>query len=747
VKQPRLVRVLALFLLVWAAVPGGLRLAGIERGLRADYFDNSDRSGAPLFSKIDRAATASQMSADWLGDPPQVFSVRWFGYLDVDRPGQYVIGTRSDDGSWLSIDGRMVVDNGGFHSSSTRTTSVTLERGLHTVLLDYTQLAADYDIALVWGTSEASLSPVASWRLSPSRTAPWKLLLARVLDWISNISLILGILYGAWGAATTWRPSLAGWIHGRPRIASLLFFVALTVIETWPLAAHPARLSRNDNGDTVLNEWAIAWVAHEAPRAPLHIFDANIFYPEHTTLAYSESMIVQSAMAAPFLWAGASPVLAYNLVLLAGFALSGWTMTIVMERWTGSWAAALVSGVLFAFNAHTFTRLPHLQALHVEFIPLALFALDALLRRPGARQALSLAAWFALESLTSVYLLVFTAVALAAGALVRPEDWTGARFRRAAGWTLAAAALAALVLSPFLFPYWRLAHGQGMTRSLDDVIGFAASWQDYLATPGRFHYALWSQQFFVATALFPGFVGIGLSLVAIGSGAAIRNPRARMCLAFGIAGVALSFGGKLPGYMLLFRFVPLLQAIRAVSRFGYLGIVAVAMLAGFGFVELRSRLRPAAGAAITVVVLALVALEPYCAPIWFARFEGISPIYASLRDEPGAVVAELPFYSTTAAFRHAPYMLNSTRNWRPLLNGYSGFQPPSFERNVAALSDFPSTSSVDALRRDGVTDFFVHPAQIGGGVLTVLDAMPGVHRMESDDKFGIVRYHITSDGR
>ena len=43
----------------------------------------------------------------------------------------------------------------------------------------------------------------------------------------------------------------------------------------------------NDNGDTQLNEWIMAWVVHQLPRDPLRLFDANIFYPAKDTLAFS----------------------------------------------------------------------------------------------------------------------------------------------------------------------------------------------------------------------------------------------------------------------------------------------------------------------------------------------------------------------------------------------------------------------------------------------------------------------------
>ena len=70
--------------------------------------------------------------------------------------------------------------------------------------------------------------------------------------------------------------------------------LALAVLHTWPLATGPAVLSRHDNADAMLNEWIVAWVAHQAPRAPLHLFDANIFHPEPRALAFSEHMTVHS---------------------------------------------------------------------------------------------------------------------------------------------------------------------------------------------------------------------------------------------------------------------------------------------------------------------------------------------------------------------------------------------------------------------------------------------------------------------
>jgi hypothetical protein len=53
-------------------------------------------------------------------------------------------------------------------------------------------------------------------------------------------------------------------------------------------------------------------------------------------------------------------------------------------------------------------------------------------------------------------------------------------------------------------------------------------------------------------------------------------------------------------------------------------------------------------------------------------------------------------------------MVNSTAHWRPMLNGYSGFRPPSYERSYASVREFPADHSLTALHSLGVTHVIVH---------------------------------------
>jgi hypothetical protein len=504
-----------------------------------------------------------------------------------------------------------------------------------------------------------------------------------------------------------------------PAVWILGLFVILAVLHTWPLATNPGGLSRNDNGDTVLNEWTIAWVAHQTFADPLHLFEANIFYPSHDALAFSEHMFTLGMMGAPLFWLGASPVLAYNLLVLAGFALSAWSLSVVMHRWTGDWLAGTLAGSVFAFNTHMLTRLPHLQALHVEFLPPALLALDTLLREPRVRHGLMLALWFVLAALTSNYQLVFALVALTAAAAVRPGDWlaTPDRGRRVLVALAVAGAVSAAIMFPFLWPYRVARETYGLVRTLEDVGMFGASWNDYLATAGRVHFALWSEPFYqrANVALFPGVVPLLFAGAAVATRVALHDPRARMCLAIGVAGLLLSFGTALPGYALLYHVVPILQGIRSVNRFGFLFIFAVAALSGFMAAHLRTRV-VTGGRWVTALVVAAIALahvEAWRAPMQYQRFDSIPGVYTLLSHEAHAIIVEFPFDDPQHAFESASSMLYSTRHWRPLLNGYSGFIPPSYREFSVSLAEFPGGRSLDTLRAAGVTHVVVHHDRFG----------------------------------
>lgn len=699
-------------------------------GLRAEYFSSETIDGNPASAGIDASPSTEAMQRRWLASSPGVFTARWFGFLSVPRAGRYIVTLTSDDGAVLTLDGRTAVDNGGRHGLQTVSTTLDLTRGAHPVSLSFTQYGGTFGLSLAWTPDGGPATPIPDWLYTPVKATP-----DAVVAWHYVERTVFVLL---WFAALMTLPLAwlgRPWLAAHPRTAALAFFVVLTVVHTWPMASDPGHLTRHDNRDTLLNEWIVGWVAHQLPRDPLHLFDANAFHPERHTLAYSEPMVVQAVLAMPLLWLGASLVLAHNLLLLAGMALSGWSMALVVRRWTDDWTAGLVAGAIFAFSAHTLSRIPHLQAQHVEFLPLALLAFDRLLEAPTTRHAAQLAGWFVLQGLTSVYLLVISTFALIAAAVARVTD-----LRRHPLFTLQGLAIAGLasaaVLTPFLLPYWWVSRDLGIVRSLGDAQQFSATWGAYLTTPARLH-AAWSGQFAGGNVLFPGALGLALTLVSLASGVAWRDRRARMALAAGLTGFALSFGPKLPGYGLLYAAMPLLQGIRATARFGWLATFGVAILAGFGVTILRRRVPAAAWTTVAVGLVAMASLESLAAPLGLTRFEGIPPVFARVPRDAGAVVIELPLPGPRSVQYNAHAMLNSTENWQPLVNGYSGFQPPSYYRNLEALASFPADAAFAHLRTLGVTHLFLHEDQVSDETLAALRARRDVTRADGFGSIGL----------
>jgi hypothetical protein len=509
--------------------------------------------------------------------------------------------------------------------------------------------------------------------------------------------------------------------------SAALLCLLLAIVHTWPLAADPGTHSRNDNGDAQLNEWILAWVAHQLPRAPARLFDANIFYPERDTLAYSEPLIVQGLMSAPLRWMGASPVLAFNVVLLLGFALTAWAGYRLVHEWTNSQAAGLLTGSMFAFNTHMLTRLAHIQGIHAWGLPLALLSTDRLIVQARTRDAWWLAFWMVCLAATSGYLAVFGAVLVGVAVIARLPWWwrrAGAVVPRFA----LAAVLTGIATAPIAIPYQRVATEHGMVRSIENVADFSVPLKSYITSAGRLHYWLWSSEFFKdpIDPFFPGATVLVLTALALvwtlsrsegGSEEDRLLPqRVVMLVAIAAAGVILSLGTRTPVYGWFYELFPPARGLRAAARFGNLALLGTAALGGIGLAQLLRRVPPSRVAWIAAAVIAAANAESLRAPFRYTPFPGIPSIYSHVASVPGRVVlVEVPFYPPRAIFGNATYVLNSTAHFRPIMNGYSGYAPSSYRIHAEQFRDFPHPDAIRAMRAAGATHVMVHPDRFHQG--------------------------------
>ena len=183
---------------------------------------------------------------------------------------------------------------------------------------------------------------------------------------------------------------------------------------------------------------------------------------------------------------------------------------------------------------------------------------------------------------------------------------------------------------------------------------------------------------------------VALAAIAVFSGFAFRDRRARMAVAFGIAGVLLSLGPAVPGQPWLYRIVVPPRASATSRGLWAFAIVAVAVLAGFG-VALIHRRWPRAPMDARRDRRVCARRQPRRAfradqykprP---SRYPHSPP--RARRERDRGRVSVLPAGSGVPA--RALHAALSLDHWRPMLNGYSGLTPESFVQACAGAGAFP----------------------------------------------------------
>lgn len=500
---------------------------------------------------------------------------------------------------------------------------------------------------------------------------------------------------------------MTGRVTGRFRElgAAAVVVAAAAIVVTWPQAARLGT-AVNDFGDPLLNSWTLAWVAHALTSQPLHLFDANIFHPELATLAYSESLILPGLMVSPLLWAGADPILAHNILVLAGYAGSGLAMFVLVRSLTGQSGAALVAAVAFTVYPYRIESYGRMQIQLVWWMPLSLWAVHCAARMPTIRHGVLAGIFVAAQVYSCLYYGVFALIPLAiisaASVLTAPSR---GRTLRALG---IGAVVTSVLIMPLAAPYRTAARVVG-ERSVEEVRHFSAELADFRRAPADS--ALYGDVDHPGPperSLFPGYL---LPIVAAGALVPPVSVAAVTYAAAAFVSADLALGTNGWGYQALYNFLPPFRAVRVPARFAMVLGLALSVLAGLGAARLlrgRSPLQQITFAAVLIVAIVFEARP---------RFFDLSAlpdrepaVYAWLAAQPDGVVCEFPVgpLGGRTGPQDPTYMYYSTRHWKPLINGYSGFAPPSYRELLDRLRTFPSDEAIAYLRARRVTYLLVH---------------------------------------
>ncbi len=505
--------------------------------------------------------------------------------------------------------------------------------------------------------------------------------------------------------------------------------IAFVVVLFWPLVVHFGSTIVGSPGSDATATIAGLWEArheggyhllgtthHTLSGAPFGWNESNALNTQ-VALAYYPTYLASRVI---------GEIAAYNLVILAGFVLSGLAMYLLVRylgcsRLVAAWGA--LAFIVFPFHL---AHIEHASLLHLEVLALLLVALVGAARKPtwlrfGFVGIANLACW-----LMSGYfgpMAAVTTIAFTIGVAIVVKDSRGTglvlgstAFAIAAAGIVGIAAVASGTNS-----------GAGLNRTVSDLSIFGIRPLDLLVPPtgnvvlGNRLNSFWNAHAHGSDRTeiinYVGWLTIALAafwiIVCLRSWSRIRE-RDRIATSGLVAALiaALLFaapspyviaGHKIPlPSRLMFAIVP---AFRVLSRWDFMLMALLIPLAALGLQVVwrtlaRRRVAFAAGAIGLAMVVSFLELAIHPAQPRF-RSVPVPPEYEAVRQTPNGILADYPLgYSDV-------FRLWQRIHGHPLLNGAPANTPADAARVMLLDPTQPGTAQALALL--GVTAIGIHP--------------------------------------
>jgi hypothetical protein len=371
-------------------------------------------------------------------------------------------------------------------------------------------------------------------------------------------------------------------------------FCVFTTLLTWPYVTR-LRDVVVDTGDPYLMTWILWWDYHQTFTDPLHLFNANVFYPLKYTLAFSEHSYGLALLLFPLYALGLKPLTVHAIALFFAFPLSGYAAFRLGRTLTGSTAVGWVTGIVFAFVPYRFNQMSQVIYAFSPWIPLLFEALVLFVRERSRKHAAWFGCAFLMSGLTTISWWNFSLIPLALTAailLTRYGLWREREFWRRGAVAIGAATV---LLLPFFVPYVLAARLYGFRRTIDEIKANSAWPIHWLSVENRNQ--LWSRMGEPINEgwkfkLFPGLLPILFSLAALfGVGVAdsqtpspkspIANDEARRRWVTGLdAVIVIAFAFSIPaiGFDRSDAFHGLFKNLTSEAMLGILTVAGVARL-------------------------------------------------------------------------------------------------------------------------------------------------------------------------
>src|SRR3990167_9387968 len=154
-------------------------------------------------------------------------------------------------------------------------------------------------------------------------------------------------------------------------ISSFLIFLIASVYITFPLVFHLGDLVTG-LGDELVIAWIQNWVIHSLTTNPFSLFEANIYYPYHNSLAFSDLFLTSSILSLIPLKIIGEPIATVNFTLISSLVMLGFFTYLLIYYLTKDFCISVLGGMLIIFSPAVLDKVVHLQILSIQWVPLSI---------------------------------------------------------------------------------------------------------------------------------------------------------------------------------------------------------------------------------------------------------------------------------------------------------------------------------------------------------------------------------------
>lgn len=525
-------------------------------------------------------------------------------------------------------------------------------------------------------------------------------------------------------------------------ITAFIIFLIASIYITFPLIFHLGDMTVG-LGDELVITWIQNWVIHVIMSGNITtLFDANIYFPYHNTLAYSDLFITSSIFSIIPLQLIDEPIGTFNFTLISSLALLGFSIFLFSYYFTKDFLVSLFSGIMVIFSPAVLDKSTHLQILAVQWVPLSILFFLLFIKTSKSRFLLISLIFFLLQTYNSFlpgYFIIFSNIIILIYNFIFDKKKTVKIITLK---NILFLLIGFSLLIPIIIPYYQVSKEFNYTRDIRDTIHFALQPEDllYSSTHSRFSFFLNNlpiNKYSQNNEFKAGNIGIIFSILTL---FAIyyffryfnkNNKIINSLSIIGLFGLILSLGPVLHlgrrtihepfiiplPYTLLYYILPGFQGFRNSARWEMLFIICFSIVIALVLYRVLKKYS-AVSKTIIYFVLIIACIAENNFPMKFEsviKQKDFPKIYSWLSStSQNSAVILLPIYNWDMPYASEEIKRDyfSISHWHKTVNGYSGFSPPPWQRTVyEVMQDFPSDNILDKFKKIGVSYIIIRKSE------------------------------------